>query len=55
MEEKKRDYFSPIEIEAILRAAQQNPQIIQTFSRCIPRDLSEIERQAKNPGTACPD
>src|SRR5271165_3298361 len=49
MEEKKRDYFSPEEIEAILRAARQNPQIMGRFSACVPRDLTEIERESENP------
>lgn len=53
MEEKKRDYFSPEEIEAILRAARQNPQIMGVFSACVPRGLAEIERESQNPGAPC--
>jgi integrase len=53
IERKKRDYFSPEEIEAILLAARQNPQIISIFSACVPRNLAEIERQALNPGARC--
>jgi integrase len=54
IEEKKRDYFSPEEIEVILRAAQQNPQIMGVFSTCVPRDVAEIERRSQNPGAPCP-
>ena len=53
--EKKRDYFSPEEIEAILQAEKQNPDIMRTFGRCIPRDLAEIERETRNPAAACHD
>jgi hypothetical protein len=52
--EKKRDYFSPEEIEAILRATAQNPQIMGIFSACVPRNLAEIEREARDPGAPCP-
>jgi hypothetical protein len=53
MEEKKRDYFSPEEIEAILQAARQNPQIMSAFAACVPRGLAEIERESRNPGAPC--
>jgi len=53
IEKKKRDYFSPEEIEAILRAARQNPQIMGVFSACVPRDLAEVERKSQNPGAPC--
>ena len=52
-EEKKRDYFSPEEIEAILRAARQNPQIMGVFSACVPRGLAEIEQESQNPDVPC--
>ena len=55
MEEKKRDYFSPEEIESILRAARQNPQIMSAFSACVPRGLAEIERESRNPNAPCAD
>ena len=55
MEEKRRDYFSPEEIEAILRAAQQNPQIMGVFSACVPRGLKEVERLSRDPRAPCPD
>jgi integrase len=40
--QKKRDYFSPEEIEAILRAARDNPQMMDVFTACVPRSLAEI-------------
>lgn len=55
MEEKKRDYFSPEEIESILRAARQNPQIMRVFLACVPRNLIEVERESRNPGSSCSD
>lgn len=55
MEEKKRDYFSPEEIEAILRTAQRNPQIMGVFSACVPRGLPEIEEEAQKPNAPCAD
>ena len=54
VEEKKRDYFSPEEIEAILRAQKQHPGIMGTFSRCVPRNLAEIELGTRNPAGGCP-
>lgn len=53
MEEKRRDYFSPEEIEAILQAVRQNPRIMQAFSVCVPRDLAQIQQRARNPGLRC--
>jgi hypothetical protein len=55
MDEKKRDYFSPEEIEAIQRAAERNPKIMAVFTACIPRDRAEIERESRNPGAPCAD
>jgi hypothetical protein len=55
MEEKKRDYFSPEEIEAILRSARQNPQIMSVFSVCVPRSLIEVERESRNRSSSCSD
>ena len=52
--EKKRDYFSPEEIEAILQAEKQHPEIMRTFARCIPGNLAEIERETRKPAAACP-
>lgn len=53
MEEKKRDYFSPEEIEAILQSVRQKPQIMETLSRCVPRDLVQIQWRIENPGARC--
>jgi len=53
--EKKRDYFSPEEIEAILQAEKQNLEIMHVFARCIPGTLAEIERETRNPAAACHD
>jgi len=55
MEEKKRDYFSPEEIEAILSAVRQNPQMMRRFSACMPRNLTDIERESREPSASCPD
>ncbi len=55
MEEKKRDYFSPEEIEAILRATEQNPQLMDVFAACVPRGRAEIELASRNPGAPCMD
>lgn len=52
--EKKRDYFSPEEIKAILHAEQESPGVMSTFARCVPRNLSEIEMEIRNPEGACP-
>jgi hypothetical protein len=53
MEAKKRDYFSPEEIDAILAAERRDPQAIRAFLKCVPRDLTEIE--ARNTGANCPE
>jgi len=55
MEEKKRDYFSPEEIEAILHATGRNPQMMAVFTACVPRGRAEIERESRNPGARCAD
>jgi hypothetical protein len=55
MEEKRRDYFSPEEIEAILQAVQQDPAIGSALSTCVPRSLGAIERLSRSPGGPCPD
>ncbi len=51
--EKKRDYFSPDEIEAILRAEKQRPGMMRRFAQCVPRNLAEIEDEARNPSVSC--
>ena len=47
IEGKKRNYFSPEEIEAILLAVRQDPQIMGIFSACVPRGLAEVERESR--------
>jgi len=54
MDEKKRDYFSPEEIDAILTAARQSPQIMGKFTACVPRNLTEIQAEANAPDAPCP-
>lgn len=54
VKEKKRHYYSPEEITAILRAQKQRPEIMAAFLRCIPRNLAEIEQAARNPAGRCP-
>jgi hypothetical protein len=51
--EKKRDYFSPEEIETMLRAEKQHPGMMRTFVRCVPRNLAQIEAEVRNPGMVC--
>ena len=53
--EKKRDYYSPEEIEALLQAQSDHPGIMSKFMRCIPRNLGEIQEEARSPAAACPD
>lgn len=40
---KKRDYFSPEEIDAILQATDAKPVLFDFWGKNIPRSLSEIE------------
>lgn len=42
--EKQRNYFSPDEIEALLRQLQRTPERLQQWLRQPPRSLREIER-----------
>jgi hypothetical protein len=55
MEEKKRDYFSPEEIAAILRAERQHPEVMRVFVQCVPLSVIDIEREAQQPAAACRD
>jgi hypothetical protein len=48
--EKKRDYYSPAEIDSLL----QHPETMTAFLRCIPRNFAEIRRVADAPAAACP-
>ena len=40
--EKKRDYFSPEEIDAIVSAAQRRPDLLAYWLEHVPRNLKEI-------------
>jgi len=55
IEAKKRDYFSPEEIGAILRAERRHLEVMRAFERCVPLNLSDIEREAQQPAAACRD
>lgn len=50
---KKRDYFTPEEIEAIVKAARENPGILEVYRHCIPHNLAAVESEAANPAGAC--
>ena len=52
--EKKRDYYTPEEIEALLQAEIKHPGIMRKFRRCIPRNLSEITQEEVAPAADCP-
>lgn len=45
---KKRDYFSPEEIEVILTAIKAKPDLIDFWIKNVPRNLSEIQSAVKN-------
>lgn len=40
---KKRDYFSPEEIDLILAAMKENPSAVDDFIKKVPRDLAAIK------------
>ena len=42
LEAKKRDYFSPNEIDLILELLQKKPEIINVWRKRVPRNLKEI-------------
>ncbi len=46
LDEKRRDYFSPEEIDAIETAAKDRPQLYDAWRRHVPRSLAEIEASA---------
>jgi hypothetical protein len=52
--EKKRDYYTPEEIEALLQAETKHPGIMAKFWRCVPRNLTEITREEGAPAADCP-
>ena len=44
LEEKRRNYFSPAEIDAILSRIQNRPELLDYWFKNIPRSLKEIEK-----------
>jgi hypothetical protein len=52
--EKKRDYYTPEEIEALFQAETKHPGIMGKFRRCIPRNLAEIRQEEGAPAADCP-
>ena len=52
--EKKRDYYTPEEIEALLQAETKHAGITSKFRRCIPRNLGEITQEEIAPAADCP-
>src|SRR5262245_45562900 len=52
--EKKRDYYTPEEIEALLQTETQHPGIMGKFLRCVPRNLAEITQEEVAPAADCP-
>ena len=52
--DKKRDYYTPEEIEALLRAETSHPGMMSKFQRCVPRNLEEINEEARAPAAGCP-
>lgn len=53
--DKKRDYYTPDEIEALLRAEANHPGIMSKFLRCVPRSLPEINEEVRSSAGGCPD
>lgn len=53
LREKKRDYFSPDEIDAIERARAQQPGIASALKKCVPLNLGAVERELANTGRPC--
>lgn len=43
---KKRNYFSPEEIDLILKATQKKPQLFDFWRKNIPRNAAEINEKA---------
>ena len=52
--DKKRDYSTPEEIEALLRADTNHPGMMANFQRCVPQNLEEIKEEARAPEAGCP-
>jgi len=47
LEEKKRNYFSPEEIDAILLRLREEPDLLRLWRKTPPRSLQEVGRNAK--------
>ena len=44
LEEKKRDYFSPEEIDLIMKILKEKPAMIDVWRKRVPRNLKEISK-----------
>jgi hypothetical protein len=44
LEEKRRNYFSPVEIDTILSKIHSRPELLDRWLRDVPRNLKEIEK-----------
>lgn len=44
---KKRDYFSPEEIDLMLRILQEKPEMIDVWRKRVPRSIKEIEGEKR--------
>jgi hypothetical protein len=51
--EKKRDYYTPEEIKALLAAEANHPGILRTFLRCVPLNLAQIRAQDRAHAGSC--
>lgn len=47
LNEKKRDYFSPEEIDLILQILRDKPEMIDVWRKHVPRSLTEISRHTE--------
>ena len=47
VEAKKRDYFSPAEIDSILRILREKPEMIDNWRKRVPRSLKEIKGEKR--------
>jgi hypothetical protein len=50
---KKRDYYTPEEIEALLRAEMNHAGIMSKFQRCVPRNMAEINEEIRSLASDC--
>jgi hypothetical protein len=46
MDEKKRNYFSPEEIDLILSVMKNKPDVLQYWRENVPRNINDIRKQA---------